>query len=291
MGGFNRLGVGLAVPRERLIPMCQVAGDSRYKGHPDVTQMSQAKAIVSARMPNIRLPRYTEVQRWMVFDGGEDAFRAEYLGFDGDVSRFQDTDKLAVLNRYLGDALMTQTGVAFAFQWKMFQECLPFEQWRTACGGNIDGIEAKMIVRGIVQKCGTRGALTRLFNLVRYLETTSIGVRNMESDPNAMELIIKGDLISVALMHGLLAPFPASSTNLSQVDPNIFHVVDIGWELAPHNMVVFAGGTDPVVLPMGAHLYTINIEEIVLLLDNASAQQTKVENCIVDVVRNKALRG
>jgi hypothetical protein len=39
-------------------------------------------------------------------------------------------------------------------------------------------------------------------------------------------------------------------------------VVDIGWELAPHNLVVAPVLQRPILLPLGMHMYTMNVEGV-----------------------------
>jgi len=166
--------------------------------------------------------------------------------------------KLEVLQRIF-DPRIARSGVHFVEQYETLRQELDptIEGFKEL---NLTGLEIHFMVSGIVQKCGTRDAFERLFKMVRLDPKAEIAVKNLEEDPDQVEVVIKGDLFSFYLFRGLLSPDTYDSGRLKI--PRIFHVVNIGEEFAPHHLVVAAVSKRFLSLPLGMHIYTINVEGV-----------------------------
>ena len=204
----------------------------------------------------IRERFFVETPRWLVLPDEKD-YQREQLEFQGEVKGLEEGAKLEVLQRIF-DPRVAQTGVHFVEQYEALRRHLDpdIEGMRDF---NLTDLEIHFIISGIVQKCGARDALERLFNLVRLDPKAAIAVKNLD-DPDQVEVVIKGDLFSFYLFRGLISPDTFDSGRLKI--PRVFHVVDIGWGFAPHNLVVAAVSRMPLFLPLGMHMYTMNVEGI-----------------------------
>ena len=243
---------------------------SHYAAHKDLegafqrparTILNQTGAALfdtlgSTQAEQIRERVFLETPRWLVLED-EALYRKEQLGLETDPAGLDDQGKMAVLTDVFGPKAAS-SGVLFVEKYEAFrQELEPtIEEFRDL---NLTGLEAHFIVSGIVQKCGTRGAFERLFRMVRLSPQSSIDVKNLE-DPEQVEVVIKGDLFSLNLFLGLISPDTFDSGKVKF--PRIFHGIDIGWGLAPHNLVVAAVSRSPLELPQGMHMYTINVESV-----------------------------
>ncbi len=208
----------------------------------------------STQAETVRERFFVETPRWLVLPD-ETAYQREQLGFQGEAKGLEEGAKLEVLQRIF-DPRVAQSGVHFVEQYEALRQQLGVEGMQDL---NLTDLEIHFMVSGIVQKCGTRGALERLFRLVRLDPKAAIAVNNLE-DPDQVEVVIKGDLFSFYLFRGLISPDTFDSGRLKV--PRVFHVVDIGWGFAPHNLVVAAVSQRPLFLPLGMHMYTINVESI-----------------------------
>jgi hypothetical protein len=211
----------------------------------------------STQAETIRERFFVETPRWLVLPDEVD-YQKKQLGLEGGAEGLEEGAKLEVLQRIF-DPRIAQTGVHFVKQYEILRQELDptIEGFKDM---NLTGLEIHFMVSGIVQKCGTRGALERLFKMVRLDPKAEIAVKNLEEDPDQVEVVIQGDLFSFYLFRGLLSPDTYDSGRLKI--PRIFHVVDIGWVLAPHNLVVAAVSQRPLNLPLGMHVYTINVVDV-----------------------------
>lgn len=241
------------------------AAHSKLKGkfqRPARTILRQGAALAldagqSTQAETIRERFFVETPRWLVLSDKKD-YQKKQLGLEGGTAGLGEGAKLEVLQRIF-DPRVAQAGVHFVKQYEILrQELAPtiegFE------GLNLTGLEIHFMVSGIVQKCGTRGAFERLFRMVRLDPKAAITVKNLEEDPDQVEVVIQGDLFSFYLFRGLLSPDTYDSGRLKI--PRIFHVVDIGWKFKPHNLVVAAVSQRPLRLPLGMHICTINVEGV-----------------------------
>lgn len=228
---------------------------------PALTILSQNAAqefetCLSTQAADVRKRVMAEIPRWMVLSD-EAAYRREELGLEGEVKGLGEEAKLETLKK-LFDPLAAETGILFADKYNLMRG----ELEPTIAGAldlNLTDLEIHFMVSGIVQKCGTRGAFERLFRMVRILPEATITTENLKDQPDQVEVVIKGDLFSAYLFYGLISPDVFDSGRLKI--PRVFHVVDIGWDLSPHNLMV-AASQKPRRLPLGMHFYTINVAEV-----------------------------
>jgi hypothetical protein len=96
--------------------------------------------------------------------------------------------------------------------------------------------------------------------MVRVDPAATIQTENDEANPDQVKVKIIGDLFSAALFIGLIRPDDCNTSTFNA--PRIFQVVDIGWDLAPHNLVVNCPEYSPIETPPGLHMYTINVEAV-----------------------------
>jgi hypothetical protein len=241
-----------------------------YTAHPSLQGAFQRPALTilsqnvtqafesfhSTQAEDIRQKVMAEIPRWMVLPD-EAAYRREQLGLEGEVKGLKECAKLEILKKLFAP-LAAETGVLFADKYNLLRGEL-----ETIIAGaldlNLTDLEIHFMVSGIVQKCGTRGAFERLFRMARLEPQAQIMTENLKDQPDQVEVIIKSDLFSAYLFYGLISPDVFDSGRLKV--PRVFHVVDIGWDLSPHNLVV-AASQRPRRLPLGMHFYTINIAEV-----------------------------
>ncbi len=202
---------------------------------------------------------YIETPRRMDLDLDESTYRRSVLGFEGETTAIDDASKMALTERLVGTPV-AQTGVAFAKEYQGFR-ATTFEAFLDRFAGdyNAEGVVVRFAVEGIVQKCGTRGTFQRLFDMVRLHPESRISIENME-DPNKVMVTTHGDLFSAFLFQGLISPKTTFVREL--IEPKIFHVSDFGEFLAPHHLVVSALHHQPLSVPMGQRMYTINITRL-----------------------------
>jgi hypothetical protein len=211
----------------------------------------------STQAETIRERFFVDTPRWLVLPDEKD-YQKKQLGLEGGAAGLEEGAKLEVLQRIF-DPRIARSGVHFVEQYEALrQELAPtIEGFKDM---NLTGLEIHFMVSGIVQKCGARGAFERLFKMVRLDPKATIKVKNLEEDPNQVEVVINGDLFSFNLFRGLLSPDTYDSGRLKI--PRIFHVVDIGWKFKPHNLVVAAVSQRPLRLPLGMHMCTINVVDV-----------------------------
>jgi len=212
----------------------------------------------STQAESVRERVLAEIPRWMVLPD-EAAYRREQLGLEGEVKGLEECAKLEILKK-LFDPLAAETGVLFVEQYETWRSSKLDPLIAGALDLNLTDLEIHFMVSGIVQKCGTRGAFERLFRMVRLHPEATITTENLKDQPDQVEVVIKGDLFSAYLFRGLIFPDTFDSGKLKV--PRILHVVDIGWDLAPHNLVVVPVSQRPRELPLGFHFYTINVADV-----------------------------
>jgi len=209
--------------------------------------IQQLRPYGDPRAPRVRSAKtisqtghYVEVPRWV-----------EYVGDQATPTALSE----------IFDPKVVATGVAFADQLQAFKrqhDLAPISRELKAL--NLTNLEIHFAVFGIVQKCGTRGALQRIWNLVSLDQRNSLQVENDRENPDKVNVRIKGDLFSAALFMGLLMPYRPIGGDT--VTPRIFHGIDIGWDYAPHNLVVAAVNEQAIDLPSAKYFYTINVERV-----------------------------
>ncbi len=240
--------------------------ESGYRPHPSLAEPFHRLALTADRERHL----FVGVPRWQVLPD-EKAYQRERLHFDGDCTALDDSAKLDILTR-LFDPAVARTGIGFAAEYSAFHasELSPLitSFLRQDRGWNLSGLEFQCLISGIVQKCGTRGALERLFNLSRLDDSATIKVDNVKDNADEIKVTLTGDLFSAAIFLGLITPFTSlgypliDETLCGDLSPRIFQVADIGWGFGPHNLVVYPAENHPLETPPGFHMYTINIERV-----------------------------
>jgi hypothetical protein len=214
-----------------------------------------------------------EVPRWQILsDLTELAFEQAVLSFaeiDGgdsmtaeEIKALPPATKLAVLGKFVARALpgvardlalgIAERGVVGLGD---FGSALSLQTRSSA----MDQLRSGTIcVSGIVQKCGTRGLLGRLWRMGQHElpdTNSSLQVTNLPINPGQPEQVSiafnGAPQIVIDRFMAMIAP--------EERAPAIFHIADLGWDLAPHNLLIWRLQKDTPVL-LGAHTYTVNIE-------------------------------
>ncbi len=222
------------------------------------TGLRQVQAPDLGRATRFAEDSFVEVPRWVEFTGDQEGYRAKYLKVQGEASALSEPDKRALLMRLFGSDV-AETNVLFVHQYRQFRRDQLDPLTYQLMDLNLSNLEIHFTVSGIVQKCGTLGVLQRIWNLVRLSEKSKIQVSNSDS-PDQVNVRIRGDLFSASLFMGMLTPH--QSIGGRTLAPRIFHGIDIGWDFAPHNLVVAAVTERAIDLPLGKYFYTTNIERL-----------------------------
>ena len=123
---------------------------------------------------------------------------------------------------------------------------------------SLDEMPSIVTLRGIVQQCGARGLMERLWLATQDVvdgSSPGLGVCNVMDDPTRLTVSF-GSADS-----GRIARFLAMVRPTDGV-PAVFHVVDLGWDLAPYNLMVWRIKTGQEEVLLGSHVYAVNIDEI-----------------------------
>lgn len=219
---------------------------------------------------------YVETPRWMIFspeaiDAGieeidvddnlskvERKYMRNIWGFEADPAKLDDQGKMDILSGIFGSRA-AETGVLFIGQYEAFRQKQLAPLIQSVQDFNLNNLEIHFLVSGIVQKCGTRGALRKLFNMVRLSPEANITVNN-DNTPDKVKVTITGDYFTASLLQGILSPDLYSNGTLFA--PRIFIGIDIGWINRPHNLVITAVTKKSTEVPVGAHMYTINVNDV-----------------------------
>ena len=202
---------------------------------------------------------YVHVPRCVMFENGkEDNYKTKILGYPEGIERkFDDAEKMKVLAELVGPEA-AGSGVVFSGKYREYftEKVEPqiYELQRV----NYQKLEVHFYVSGIVQKCGTSAAFSNIFHMIRLDQNATLSTAHSD-DPNRLAVKINGDLFSAALFMGMIAPdFAGKLLGM----PRILHGIDTGLAFSPYNSIVYAVNSNPIDLPMGMCMNTMNIDDV-----------------------------
>ncbi|MDD4179410.1 MAG: hypothetical protein PHH14_05125 [Candidatus Margulisbacteria bacterium] len=265
-----------------------------YKPHSQINGARLAKTFSADGLRRIGHDKvadtsFVDVPRWMVWKADENFYRETILGYSVDPKSLSPEEKLEILrhtNRGAADS-----GVAFVGLFQHFSRRHKLDRFNDSrYWTNPTDLQTTFTASGIVQKCGTRDAFERLFNLIKFDPNSHIKTENDPTNEEAVNITIIGDLFSAAFFQAMIAPEQTSDGQM--IRPQIIVGTDIGWDFAPHNLIVTI--LEPhLKINKGMHVYHANIEGVSRLqttrLSNGNLYEpTDTENNAIAALKRNA---